>query len=566
VVIDLFLSSKKLKLTQCNSRNCRNPGLITEGSKFEVPETPDAGSQNMTLAMPTRQQKDTLGITSPPIPSVESMSPWFQSNLVTSKPKVKQKVSDFVKPKKFSIGLTQNLLESNKCDENDQDVDLLEQMPIRKDNSSNDFASPTLDAAAQVTKTHSVKKKKILAAPQADIAPLSTRTQGSPSIDDNLRHISNPARTEWPIASIERDLVITSKTSNGSLGTRTWLERDAMHLKTLSDKRYTTRELAVIALSAADDSGLTAQEIIDWVAQTFTYLEKGTGSWEKTIRSKISVIPELRRKRVPGASHNMKKYLFVDAATRAHYRAEFAQYCKVTTMPISRAIEFSAPPSNSWTCSKSGGVLSSSRLKKSVLPIMGHPPGILTPESAACSPPQHPTAVSSEKLIMRSMPFERVVERIPKANLSYMENAERETSYKAFLMSQRNSNIEPMTEDAKVRRLADIKARPSRKGFFGSENRLSHIRGYGREDIHDEREGAWKRRRVGHGANSTIKGGDGSLLDGGATTLREVFDLPENAIPMNDGQAELAFRDGTRVGCRNAVPAIDKKADGMTGQ
>jgi len=216
-------------------------------------------------------------------------------------------------------------------------------------------------------------------------------------------------------------------------------------------------------------------------------------------------------------------------------------------MPISRAIEFSAPPSNSWTCSKSGGVLSSSRLKKSVLPIMGHPPGILTPESAACSPPQHPTAVSSEKLIMRSMPFERVVERIPKANLSYMENAERETSYKAFLMSQRNSNIEPMTEDAKVRRLADIKARPSRKGFFGSENRLSHIRGYGREDIHDEREGAWKRRRVGHGANSTIKGGDGSLLDGGATTLREVFDLPENAIPMNDGQAELAFRDGTRV-------------------
>jgi len=267
------------QVIQC--RNCRNPGLITEGSKFEVPETPDAGSQNMTLAMPTRQQKDTLGITSPPIPSVESMSPWFQSNLVTSKPKVKQKVSDFVKPKKFSIGLTQNLLESNKCDENDQDVDLLEQMPIRKDNSSNDFASPTLDAAAQVTKTHSVKKKKILAAPQADIAPLSTRTQGSPSIDDNLRHISNPARTEWPIASIERDLVITSKTSNGSLGTRTWLERDAMHLKTLSDKRYTTRELAVIALSAADDSGLTAQEIIDWVAQTFTYLEKGTGSWEK---------------------------------------------------------------------------------------------------------------------------------------------------------------------------------------------------------------------------------------------------------------------------------------------
>jgi hypothetical protein len=69
------------------------------------------------------------------------------------------------------------------------------------------------------------------------------------------------------------------------------------------------------------------------------------------------------------------------------------------------------------------------------------------------------------------------------------------------------------------------------------------VRRYRRQDIHDERDGAWQPSITNQRKDKRT--GDDEIGD--IRTLREVFNLPANAIPMNDGQNELAFRDGTLV-------------------
>jgi hypothetical protein len=110
-----------------------------------------------------------------------------------------------------------------------------------------------------------------------------------------------------------------------------------------------------------------------------------------------------------------------------------------------------------------------------------------------------------------------------------------------------------MTEEEKARKIAEIKARPSRKKYFGSDHRLAHKRRFGLEDVHDERDGAWKPRRpTTDELHQSAKGVD--MDSEKAQTLRGLFGLPENVIPMNDGFTELAFRDGTLVNGRLPRP------------
>lgn len=109
------------------------------------------------------------------------------------------------------------------------------------------------------------------------------------------------------------------------------------------------------------------------------------------------------------------------------------------------------------------------------------------------------------------------------------------------LQPQQHS-IETMTDAEKAKKIAEIKTRPSRKTYFGSDYRLAHKRRHGLQDIHDESDGAWKP------PNSTNDDAekDKNMEDGEEKrTLRQIFDLPDNMIPMNDGDYELAFRDGT---------------------
>jgi hypothetical protein len=118
----------------------------------------------------------------------------------------------------------------------------------------------------------------------------------------------------------------------------------------------------------------------------------------------------------------------------------------------------------------------------------------------------------------------------------------------------RTPSVEIMTPMEIDRKISEIKQRPSRKRFFGSDHRLAHVRRYGRQDIHDESEEAWM-SVPSKEFRTTIGGSVGidSRKEEGATTVRELFNLPENTIPTNSGRAELAFRDGTLVSISSQV-------------
>jgi hypothetical protein len=56
------------------------------------------------------------------------------------------------------------------------------------------------------------------------------------------------------------------------------------------------------------------------------------------------------------------------------------------------------------------------------------------------------------------------------------------------------------------------------------------------------------------------------MTDGNDPSLKEVFSLPNNQIPMNDGQTELAFRDGTLVRTKGRKIRRREETNVNTGQ
>jgi hypothetical protein len=115
-----------------------------------------------------------------------------------------------------------------------------------------------------------------------------------------------------------------------------------------------------------------------------------------------------------------------------------------------------------------------------------------------------------------------------------------------------------MTQAEKAQKIAQIKSRPSRKKYFGSDYRLAHKRRHDLADIHDESDGAWNPPRFAmKERHARIDQDEDMDLDAeGTRSLREVFDLPNNVLPMNDGHTELAFRDGTLVSYQSAIDRL----------
>ncbi|KAL1797254.1 hypothetical protein ACET3X_003860 [Alternaria dauci] len=109
-----------------------------------------------------------------------------------------------------------------------------------------------------------------------------------------------------------------------------------------------------------------------------------------------------------------------------------------------------------------------------------------------------------------------------------------------------------MTPEEKAAKIAEIKMRPKRKQFFGSVDRLAHVRRYRHQDIHDQSDGAWKPNSM---TERTTGEQDSAAPNehGENQSLLQIFNLPSNAIPMNDGR-ELAFRDGTLINGRLPRP------------
>ncbi|KAI8934384.1 hypothetical protein NX059_009120 [Plenodomus lindquistii] len=539
-------------------RNCRNRSLITATGKVEIPETPHAASQIQLHA--TQSPKNPLSVAMPPMSASPSTVPWFQTNLVASRPEVKQKkvgnevISSPVEAQRESI------TEQNDSEEMRQVTGSVHQAPVCTVVSSMDLLSPKPNTTVQGSDALTAKEaespvsieayleepEKDPVSPSAMVLPIDVSNDDESESnlvmesDSGALHIDDDA---MPLQDEEPRSV--SVLLNGhalpdirSSSSEKVLERSGSETV---DKRYTYRELAIIALVAAGDSSLTAAETTDWLAKEFSHLKKAQGSWEIAVKSRLSSMPEVRRTpNIAGTGHSLKRYSFANEATRARFRAEFAQYCDpVTTSPSE-----SAGPSNSITKplarAEDAGVPRPTLVKKTAPSRLDSP--ILKPPQPpeATHVAQTTPATLSEGLSTPSMPFERINERIPQVQLLNIPGAQRETSYEAFLKAQ-TSPVELMTDEQKMDKIAEIKARPSRKQFFGSDHRLGHVRHYRRQDIHDESDGAWKLPLKTMGEQKE----DTRMLDG--PTLREVFGLPSKAIPMNDAQSELAFRDATRV-------------------
>lgn len=131
--------------------------------------------------------------------------------------------------------------------------------------------------------------------------------------------------------------------------------------------------------------------------------------------------------------------------------------------------------------------------------------------------------------------------------VEFASGVKRETSFHDVYPCSTKRPIEIMTSEEKAAKAAQIRARPTRKELFDSNQRLAHVRRYRRQDIHDESDGAWEPESVGVRKKANRWKGDTLVNDcGRSRSLHEVFNLPANAIPMNNGN-ELAFRDGTLV-------------------
>ncbi|KAL5114304.1 hypothetical protein ACEQ8H_007824 [Pleosporales sp. CAS-2024a] len=153
-------------------------------------------------------------------------------------------------------------------------------------------------------------------------------------------------------------------------------------------------------------------------------------------------------------------------------------------------------------------------------------------------------------------PFERPSLRRPDESIELSVSSIHESNCKAGTLSGFQHSADTLAESERERKIEQIKARPSRKTYFGSGQRLAHKRRHELEDIHDERDGAWMPAMRYAGAGSC------SLHQNSSQTLKELFHLPNNMMPVNDGPMELAFKDVTRNKRSRAIHRVGKMFGG----
>jgi hypothetical protein len=318
-------------------------------------------------------------------------------------------------------------------------------------------------------------------------------------------------------------------------------------------RSFTDRERARMALVASNGQRRTTVEIVDWNLQMFPYLNENRATLERNMAAVLSVSSEFKGRRILGARGNKQLWSFAGPDIQRRFEREYPGYRKSLNNLTERGDDCVqvalSDDSDSTTKQKT-----SMRFR--------------------------PTMVASSDLIKEAAilaNFEMIHE-----NGSLAEPKERDTSSSAgtcnstrtLRLDQSNGGrffeactpyrtppLEAMTQTDIDQKISEIKQRPSRKKFFGPEHRLAHVRRYGRQDIHDESDGAWKPELCGK--VKTLAGSHSPAIVSEdreeVATVRQLFDLPRNAIPMNTGQTELAFRDGTLVSILDFNPSVLKR-------
>ncbi|KAI4652445.1 hypothetical protein J4E93_002647 [Alternaria ventricosa] len=318
----------------------------------------------------------------------------------------------------------------------------------------------------------------------------------------------------------------------------------------ISTKRRTNRELARIALVCANGTGMTALEIIDWLALRFSHLKKGQGGWEKSVKSVLSFQPEFYGVKPSRRPYERIVYNFTSTANRAKYEEEYHEYLPLASVP--------GPQDGHGKAGKSAPQRSVADNVMQPEEIQDEQPIQTKRRTARAikSAPSRRNAITDDSLptlLVEEVttdaepgfnPFERAtVSRPTRAPFDDLE-AQRGTDFRSAYSPNTAPSIETMTSEEKAAKIAEIRARPSRKQFFGANWRLAHVRKYGREDIHDESDGAWKSHHTTE--RSTADRNSATNDRDENQSLLQVFNLPANTRPFSDGN-ELVFRNVTSV-------------------
>lgn len=341
---------------------------------------------------------------------------------------------------------------------------------------------------------------------------------------------------------------------------RASMDQSAKCNESPSKKRYTMRQLARIALVAASGQRMTTSQISIWLARTFSYLQLGKGVWESQVRSCLAHFAEFHGTKVSGARDNKKLYGFIDAETRAKYEAEHSEFL-ATARPASTLEQPEQDSAGKSEPRKIGerqpkrAVKSAPTMPQSILEVYHH---------IQATSPRHQSAIPAREHRNDTaiMPFERSTPRRLFHLLDPDRGITQGTTHENAMLPYPAISVETMSKAEKAEKIKQIKGRPSRKTYFGSGHRLAHKRRHNLDDIHDERKGAWK-PSVTTAGGMTNQAMD--LDDESNRTLRQVFNLPDKMIPVNDGQTELAFKDGTQVGGRSARSRTMYKVGKMFG-
>lgn len=551
--------------TDLHSRNCSNRSNIVEAGTLEIPETPEC-----TPAY------DESTLKSPAISATKQVSTfWLQSELVSSKQNIVKKNAGDDEALCASNKALENMNELGAVTSMSQAADLTEQVLVRESDLAG-RADPSQDDMPE-KETLSARDKATFSSCPGDLADKSYASLPLPTTESSVKSTKSLSSIEFPDGhnndpvmqhahmlesesleegSMQPDLIASelmrsSSMTRSSSASRPPTDSGSESPPVFPEKRYTVREMARIALVAGNGAYLTTSQIVDWIATTFPQLLKGDIEWEKGLVSQLSSKQEFCGQEITGVQGKERSWGFADTKVRARYEREYATYHSgldsATQMLKKSLATIETVKTVKQVSREDKKVLSRHMIAGQRTPThAGSAPNLPTSASKAPSSTTEALVSPTKRNDSRFMPFERSTPRESQSLPKTTYNIKRETSlYKIYLQNQQLP-VEAMKSGEKAAKIAEIQRRPSRKHFFGSDHRLAHVRRYGRQDIHDESDGAWRLGCSNGGESNSRPDKDVAMGDSQEScSLREVFDLPDNAIPMNEGQTELAFRDGT---------------------
>ncbi|OAK99702.1 hypothetical protein IQ06DRAFT_348238 [Phaeosphaeriaceae sp. SRC1lsM3a] len=580
-------------------RKCQERSPSSNSKRFEIPETPEPAA-HASLAN-IDKPPSILGLESTRVEGREERQPmlWFQSGLMSVAPKIKHKICP---EPSGPVTTCQDAVasESLPCDD---DVPSARNSQNERLDSQHEPIEPVrvveltrvqLTQGSNGTLGLGLRQQRTTEGSDTQYdkeeeTPILSCSPGHSPFDEVRQPSSEPSNmlATSSVKAPVQDTAVSGMSSplvtpsNGPFKIREHFssradpqQSKAKPRALASRKPYSNRELAQIALVAADGKHMTAPDINLWISTNFPNKPLG-GPWEKTIRSCLSQFEEFQGHKRRGLPGERMHYSFRSTIAKQSFDEKYAVYRPVSH--ASAAVQTEAER----VCDTRDQVLSKPHkraIKSAEIPQrlsskkerMEHHRNANQALSSAedsevnMSPPNTDASSTVEEadveLASRRVqieqqekvtfnPFER---RTAREHLTMQDDEATyigATSLEAFA-STVSPSVDSWTEDEKDRKISEIKARPSRKKYFGQGHKLAHKRRHGLLDIHDERDGAWKPFQSNWANNKeTDTDTDTSMStdEHSKQTLRQLFDLPDNMIPTNDGHTELAFRDGTLV-------------------